>query len=529
MTLTVTDRTTVRPPERVGKYPIVRILGEGAMGVVYEAFDPVIRRPLAIKTIRRALMDSDAAGAAAVARFKTEARAAGGLAHPGIAAVYEYGEDPLGAYIAMEFVNGNTLRDYIARGTRFAEEDVLAIMAQLLSALGYAHARGVLHRDIKPANLMITRDGRLKVTDFGIARVEANGITLDGAIIGTPGYMAPEQFSGEDIDHRVDLYAAAATLYQVLTGRPPFSGALEKVMYQTVMSDPVPPSTIEGADHWAHLDAVVMRGLARDRDARFASAHDFAAALTALARRTPADTVSEHTLIMDHGLRGGARADGGTARADGGASPSGGLAPRTASGGMIGSGGTNASGATQAWTGVSATRLHALETGWDVSTLDRVESELARHIGPMAKVLVRRAARETTDLSTLRARLADQLPTDAERIAFLGGTANRPPAGGTWTGGTRTAAPSTAASTTVRSPGSGGRAGGDEPLTDALLEHATRTLTKRIGPIARLMVRRAAAQAPNRDGFGRALAALVAESTDAEAVLADLAEFPGRQ
>ncbi len=143
MTLTVTDRTTVRPPERVGKYPIVRILGEGAMGVVYEAFDPVIRRPLAIKTIRRALMDSDAAGAAAVARFKTEARAAGGLAHPGIAAVYEYGEDPLGAYIAMEFVNGNTLRDYIARGTRFAEEDVLAIMAQLLSALGYAHAREV--------------------------------------------------------------------------------------------------------------------------------------------------------------------------------------------------------------------------------------------------------------------------------------------------------------------------------------------------------------------------------------------------
>ncbi|HOA93310.1 MAG TPA: hypothetical protein PKJ79_06045 [Quisquiliibacterium sp.] len=178
---------------------------------------------------------------------------------------------------------------------------------------------------------------------------------------------------------------------------------------------------------------------------------------------------------------------------------------------------------------MSATRLHAPETGWDVSTLDRVESELARHIGPMAKVLVRRAARETTDLSTLRARLADQLPTDAERIAFLGGTANRPPAGGTWTGGTRTAAPSTAASTTVRSPGSGGRTGGDEPLTDALLEHATRTLTKRIGPIARLMVRRAAAQAPNRDGFGRALAALVAESTDAEAVLADLAEFPGRQ
>ena len=164
-------------PERIGKYPIVRTLGEGAMGVVYEAFDPIIRRPLAIKTIRRALIESHETGAAAVARFKTEAQAAGGLAHPGIASVYEYGEDDQCAYIAMEFVTGNTLREYISRKTVFAEEDVLSMMLQLLDALGYAHSRKVLHRDIKPANLMITRDGRLKVTDFGIARVEANGVT----------------------------------------------------------------------------------------------------------------------------------------------------------------------------------------------------------------------------------------------------------------------------------------------------------------------------------------------------------------
>ncbi len=517
--MTLAERTSVKPPERVGKYPVVRVLGEGAMGVVYEAFDPVIRRPLAVKTIRRALMDSDAAGEAAVARFKTEARAAGGLAHPGIAAVYEYGEDPLGAYIAMEYVNGSTLRDYIARGTRFAEEDVLAIMTQLLSALGYAHARGVLHRDIKPANLMITRDGRLKVTDFGIARLEANGVTLDGAIIGTPGYMAPEQFAGQDIDHRVDLYAAAATLYQVLTGRAPFAGALEKVMYQTVMTDPEPPSRIAGAGHWAHLDAVVMRGLARDRDARFESAGAFADALTALAHASPADTVSEHTLIMDHGLRAAIHPGEGTARNTRG-SPS---------------------------SGASATVANTLQTtatqfdpptSWDASTLDRVEAELARHIGPMAKVLVRRAARETSDLSALRAHLAQHLGNDAERTAFLGGTTRHssteaPSFGGTRTG-TRTA--TLGAAGTGRGSSASGSATrmdavtvSDEPVTEALIEHATRTLTQKIGPIARVMVRRAAAQAGGRDAFSQALVSLAADSTDAETLRAELAVFSTRR
>ncbi|HPU54023.1 MAG TPA: serine/threonine-protein kinase [Burkholderiaceae bacterium] len=500
-------------PEKIGKYPIVRTLGEGAMGVVYEAFDPIIRRPLAIKTIRRALIESEHGGAAAVARFKTEAQAAGGLAHPGIASVYEYGEDERCAYIAMEFVSGNTLREYISRKTRFAEEDVLSIMTQLLDALAYAHSRRVLHRDIKPANLMITRDGRLKITDFGIAKVEANGMTLEGAVIGTPGYMAPEQFSGDNIDHRVDLYAAAASLYQVLTGQLPFSGSLEQVMYKTVMGEPTPPSQISGAEHWRHFDPVVMRGLAKDRDERYESAAQFSEALAALARQPIVDTISEHTLIMER-----VRPD--TA----------GRTPSAIFGGTERSGQTGAT-ARMAGTpsgsqaGSTPTSMDA-PVGWDPAVLAKLEGRLARHIGPMAKVLVRRAARETTDMSVLQERLAAHLGTASERTEFLGTT--RPDAARTATrfdAVSEGPASQRVPGTVVVEPAS---SHGDEPVTQALLDHAGQVLAARIGPIARVLVKRASAQAGSRGAFCASLSRLAADSTDPASLLRELQKLPVR-
>ena len=499
-------------PEKIGKYPIVRTLGEGAMGVVYEAFDPIIRRPLAIKTIRRALIESEQSGAAAVARFKTEAQAAGGLAHPGIASVYEYGEDDQCAYIAMEFVSGNTLREYISRKTRFAEEDVLSIMMQLLDALGFAHTRKVLHRDIKPANLMITRDGRLKVTDFGIARVEANGVTLEGAVIGTPGYMAPEQFSGDHIDHRVDLYAAAASLYQVLTGQLPFSGSLEQVMYKTMMGEPKPPSQVEGAAHWRHFDDVVMRGLAKERDQRYESAAQFREALAALAQQPIGDTISEHTLIMervrpDPAARTPSAIFGGTQRPSGAT----GTAARTAS---------------QPFGSQAGSMPTTMDPpiGWDPAALIQIETRLARHIGPMAKVLVRRAARETTDLSVLHERLAAHLGTHSERTEFLGGP-------GLASSRTGTRFDSRQAELSRDPPvgtlvAEAPSLGGGEPVTQALLDHAAQVLAARIGPIARVLVKRAGAQAISRGAFCTSLAQMAADSTDPKTLMAELQKLP---
>ena len=492
-------------PSRIGKYPIVRVLGEGSMGVVYEAFDPNIRRRLAIKTIRRDLIESGTGGSV-VSRFKTEAQAAGGLSHPGIAGVYEYGEDEQCAYIAMEFVTGNTVREYIARKTRFAEEDILAIMTQLLDALGYAHSRKVIHRDIKPANLMITLDGHLKITDFGIARVEAGGATVDGSVMGTPGFMAPEQFGHERVDHRVDLYAAAATLYQLLAGRPPFTGSLERVMYQTVMDDPAPPSESPGAQRWQHFDPLVLRGLSRDPDHRFASAAEFRDALVALARAPITRTISEQTLIMDA------------------------LVPE--------SGGRPASiifGATQA-TGSPAFPATADPKGWDATQLARIETDLARLIGPVARLLVRRAAQQTRDPAALRLMLAEQLGSEEERARFLGTAGTNPPTGpasvmaraGTLLGGWRpgsdssAAAPATPSSAAPQGANPAAGTNPDLPLDDATVERCARLLAERIGPIARVLVKRAAAKAQGRDAFLRALAESAADSTEPTELLAAL-------
>src|SRR6266545_1800360 len=182
-------------PDRLGKYEITEVLGRGAMGVVYKGFDPGIRRIVAIKTIRRELIEGERPAAAMLARFRNEAQAAGKLAHPGIVAVYDYGEDASVAYIAMEYVEGNSLREYLGRGTRFAERDAVSVMSQLLEALEHAHERRVWHRDIKPANIIVMMNGRVKVADFGIARIEASDLTQTSAMLGSPGYMAPEQYA----------------------------------------------------------------------------------------------------------------------------------------------------------------------------------------------------------------------------------------------------------------------------------------------------------------------------------------------
>jgi serine/threonine protein kinase len=223
------------------------------MGVVYKGFDPDIKRTVAIKTIRRQF--GVRRRRVAAARFRNEAQAAGRLTHPGIVAVYDFGEDDEVAYIAMEYVEGKTLAHYLASKVRFTDEDIPGVICQVLDALEHAHEAGVWHRDIKPANIIMARNGKLKVADFGIARIEDSGLTQANVMIGTPTYMAPEQFLGTPIDHRVDLYAAGVLLYLLLTGKPPFMGPQEQLMYKVVHEPPVLPGQIEGINRPHFYDA----------------------------------------------------------------------------------------------------------------------------------------------------------------------------------------------------------------------------------------------------------------------------------
>ncbi|MGH8699132.1 MAG: serine/threonine-protein kinase, partial [Burkholderiales bacterium] len=190
-------------PAQIGKYDIVGELGRGGMGVVYKGHDPVIKRDVALKVIRKRDLDPNDAEQA-LERFKREARAAGNLHHPNIVAIYEYGEDDDCAFIAMECVMGRSLREHLVAGYRPELKVFPEVLDHLLEGLDYSHSRGVIHRDIKPGNLLISEMGIAKISDFGIARLEHSHLTLMGEVLGTPYYMAPEQFDGQTADERSD-------------------------------------------------------------------------------------------------------------------------------------------------------------------------------------------------------------------------------------------------------------------------------------------------------------------------------------
>jgi len=189
----------------LGKYEIRRELGRGAMGVVYEGYDPMIKRAVALKTIRADQLGGEGAESM-MARFRREAQAAGRLNHPNIVSIYDFGEEGGFSYIAMEYVEGRELKDYFQANERFATADIVRIMTQILDALGYSHRLGVVHRDIKPSNVILLADGGVKVADFGIAHIESSSMTQVGTVLGTPSYMSPEQIMGLPVDGRSDQF-----------------------------------------------------------------------------------------------------------------------------------------------------------------------------------------------------------------------------------------------------------------------------------------------------------------------------------
>lgn len=263
--------------DTLGKYELRRILGKGAMGTVYEGFDPIIARQVAIKTVR--LPDPDDMEAQdELARFRREAQAAGRLSHPNIVGVFDYGETPELAYIVMEFVDGTSLKDVVDKKERFELAEIVRIMDSLMAGLQFSHDRGVVHRDIKPANIMLTKAGEIKIADFGIARIESSSMTQAGTMLGTPSYMSPEQFMGQTVDSRTDLYSSGVMLYQLLTGEKPFEGGLTAIMHKVLNTEPPPPSALSVTVPHA-FDNVVQKAMAKRPADRFATANEFAATL----------------------------------------------------------------------------------------------------------------------------------------------------------------------------------------------------------------------------------------------------------
>ena len=283
----------VGEPKSLGRYEIRGILGKGAMGLVYDAYDPKLDRRVAIKTILTRTLDAPTAKQH-VKRFEREVRAVARLNHPHIVQVYDFGNEAELAYIVMEHIQGRELKDYFDAGERFDLEGILRLMIELLGALECAHEAGVIHRDVKPANVMVDANGRAKLTDFGVARItdgDQGEMTRAGTMIGTLSYMSPEQIQGQAIDPRSDVFSAGIVFYQLLTGEKPFEGTQWELAKKIIQDDPVWPSALVQVPH--AYDRVVARALAKAPEHRYQSARLFATALQRIADGKPPENPDE--------------------------------------------------------------------------------------------------------------------------------------------------------------------------------------------------------------------------------------------
>lgn len=472
--------------EKLGKYRIDGVLGTGAMGVVYKAFDPYIERTVAIKTIRKELFN-DALHDELITRFKNEAQAAGRLNHPNIVIVYEYGEDSESAFIVMEFVDGTPLSTLMMIDEASDLARTTTLMYDLLTALEYAHSQGVIHRDIKPANLLITRAGRVKVSDFGIARVESSTLTQTGSMIGTPSYMSPEQFRGETVDRRSDVFSAGIVLYQLLTGARPFVGSTSVVMQQILNEMPVPPSRLNPSLSIA-FDCIIEHALAKKPADRFTTARAFLNAFNAALVNSKVDPDatrlgdSDLTVLANEvqTVMAAAQLHGRSVKI------------RTLS--------SNSSTATNS----------ASLTAWKLEALPTLDALLSRQIGPMAKILLTKVAAKAENIDDLRDMLLPHIPSDLGRVQFqeaVNELKRRLAFNGTEIQSRNGSVPKpNRVKNSIPANASGTALIHTHIIDEAFAEAAARQLMVFIGPIARVVAKRAMRQTQDKTEFLRLMA-----------------------
>ena len=478
-------------PRTVGKYEILSPLGAGSMGTVYRAFDPTLQRTVAVKMLNLG-STHDISPQELAERFRTEARAVARLNHPSIVTIFDYDDqDPAGAYIAMEYVEGCTLNQYLKKRGELHLEDTLSAMTQVLGGLHYAHDQGVIHRDIKPSNLLLTRDGLIKIMDFGIARIGPQNQTQSKLMMGTPLYMAPEQYLGTRIDCRCDIHAVGVVLHELLTGSPPYTGTDPEVMYRICNEKPKPLTALEPQVAQA-LDPIIGKALEKPLENRYASAADFAEAL-----RSAWQAISDKPLSSK--LSDDARA---IATAPSSPQPGHSLADTWVrhAGDKTSAVGARPASTTQPDSPPATGSL----TAWSRDQLAEIERQLVPIVGPVARILVRDAATTTRTRQDIYRLLSDHLRTPEERQRFL--------RSGGQTGPVSTAPlgsipPATSSNIAKR------------PLTTEITQRASQLLARYIGPIALVLTRRAAQTATDEAQLYAMLAEKLTDTAERERFL----------
>ena len=441
---------------QLGKYRIAEVIGASALATVYKAFDPEPERTVALKILRKEGLDPRIA-AHAVAKFKNRLLASERLAHPGIADVYEHGEDENVAHLAMEYLAGRGLRDFLTLRLRLGLQDTVSIMSQLLAALDFAHANGIVHRDVKPANIIMLLSGRLKLADFGIALIDTFDLAQTGTTAGSPAYMSPEQHSGLEADRRSDIFSCGVVLYELLTGSKPFEGVPE-IIGEKICRDPYrPASELNPKGSPAALDAVIARALAKSPEERYPTARDFAGALETAFRegsdsqRPAAEAPASQTLRQD------------------------------------------------------ATTVLSSSLRLGIEDLRAIETLLTFHVGPMAKVLLKQSARAVTDGPALVNALAKYIPIEANRATFLAAAMER----------MSTVVPPGAAeeSPTVRFS--------RNLIDATQVEIAAKQLARYLGPIAKVIAKKTPGKPTDLRAYYRQLAENIADPMDRARFLKD--------
>ncbi len=281
-------------PTKIGKYDVEERVGEGAMGVVYRALDPVLKRRVAIKVMGEAFAQNDDLRE----RFLREAQAAGSLQHPNVITIYDFGEVDGHLYIAMEFVEGQDVAELLAHQAPLSLAGKLDIAIGVLNGLAFAHKRGIVHRDIKPANIRVDADGNARIMDFGVAHFASSNMTRTGVMIGTPSYMAPEQITSGAVGPQSDIFSLGAVLYELLTGTCPFAGgSLQAVMYRVLSETPAAPGTLVSGLP-PKLNDIVLHALAKEPSQRYASSLDMANELLAVRSSLDERSSSPGTLSL---------------------------------------------------------------------------------------------------------------------------------------------------------------------------------------------------------------------------------------
>jgi eukaryotic-like serine/threonine-protein kinase len=446
-------------PARVGKYRIDHVIGSGAMGIVYKGYDEQIDRPLAIKTLRQEITSDFNDSEGFLKRFANEAQSAARCLHPNIVTVFDLVEHERRPYIVMEYVNAGTLEDVIRSGTLIPIRQVGEVMAQILLALDHAHSKGVIHRDIKPSNILCPSAASIKVTDFGVARIDSLDLTNPQGLgaVGTPNYMAPERLLGRAADVRADLFSVGVILYQLLTGSKPFVAFDLPELMRKLLNE-MPPSIMTlRPELWTEIDAVVQKALARNPEDRYQSAERFIEGLSAAIEARPHDNrvpvdLTELSRTSSRDANEGANAEG-----------------------------LNIS----------------LTTKLSSSATDALSRSLAHWLGPIARVIVRQALQETRDIDSLVSYLSRHIKADAD-IARFRQTAEK----------------------LLRENLGMASACAQETISDAEIKATIDTLTPAIGPIARHVVIREARTAVGRDDFYQRLADRIPDEREKSRFLA---------